>query len=62
MNNLLLFFYYVMLTLDENIKYLYMEIITVYVILIQTCNGSIVRIEYCSMQEYYAKRAELIEQ
>jgi hypothetical protein len=36
--------------------------VTVYVILIQTYNGSIVRIEYCSIQEYYAKRAELIEQ
>ena len=36
--------------------------ITVYVILIQTYNGSIVRIEYCSMQELIDKRAELIEQ
>lgn len=36
--------------------------ITVYVILVQTYNGAIVRIEYCSMQELIDKRSELIEQ
>jgi hypothetical protein len=39
-----------------------MEKITVYVILVQTHNGTIVRIEYCSINEYIVKRAELIEQ
>lgn len=33
--------------------------VIVYVVLIQTNNGSIVRIEYCSLKELIEKRNEL---